>query len=353
MKQILDKLIFLFCALIPLLASSPLITPAVLFLCVLIILSIDELLDSLRFSYTIFLAGTAASFFLPELLFFLPALAYPLSLKKRTPVLLLFLLPAALSPLRKENPAVFFLLPFLFFLSFLLCDRQRQFSRVSADLIKLRDTDKEEQLSLREQAYTLIENQDAKIKIATLQERARIAREIHDNVGHLLSRSLLQVGAMLAVNRQDESLLLLKESLDDAMQGIRSSVHDLRDDAVDLETSARQILSGCTGYRTSFEYDIAPEVPLPVVYCFLAVTKEALSNITKHSNADTIRVSMKEYTSLYQLSIADNGTNAELPQGSSGMGLENMQTRAAALNGTLRFFIQGGFHLFVSIPKEH
>ncbi|MCH5273360.1 MAG: sensor histidine kinase [Lachnospiraceae bacterium] len=353
MKQILDKLIFLLCGLILLLSSSFSLTPVVLFLCAFIVLSADELLDSLKFSYAVFLAGTAVSFFLPELLFFLPALAYPLSLKRQTPVLLLFLLPAVTSPFRKESLSGFSLLLVLFFLSLLLSDRQRQLSRVSADLIKLRDTDKEEQLSLLEQAHTLIENQDAKIKIATLQERARIAREIHDNVGHLLSRSLLQVGAMLTVNKQDESLLLLKESLDDAMQGIRSSVHDLRDDAMDLETSARRILSDYTDYRTSFEYDIAPEVPLPVVYCFLAVTKEALSNITKHSNADAIRISMKEYTSLYQLSVADNGTNAVLPQDNSGMGLENMQTRVTSLNGTIRFFVQGGFHIFVSIPKEH
>ncbi|MGN1083874.1 MAG: sensor histidine kinase, partial [Lachnospiraceae bacterium] len=95
------------------------------------------------------------------------------------------------------------------------------------------------------------------------------------------------------------------------------------------------------------------EVPVPVMYCFLTITKEALSNITRHSNADAIRISMKEYTSLYQLSIADNGTNASLPQNSSGMGLENMQARVASLNGTIRFSVQGGFHIFVSLPKEH
>lgn len=41
------------------------------------------------------------------------------------------------------------------------------------------------------------------MRLATLNERNRIAREIHDNVGHLLSRSLLQVGALQVVNRDE------------------------------------------------------------------------------------------------------------------------------------------------------
>lgn len=360
MKQIWDKLILLFCGLLLLLTStsfSP--APIVLLLFTLILLSLDELLDSLWFSYVIFIAGTVLSFFFPELLFFLPSLTYPLAVKHKTPLILLFLLPASASLLASaalpagEPLESFFALLVLFFFSLFLGSRQCQLEDAVRKLIKLRDTDREEALSLQKQAHTLIEHQDAKIKIATLQERTRIAREIHDNVGHLLSRSLLQVGALLTVNKNDEALLALKESLDDAMKGIRSSVHDLRDDALDLETSMKHLLSGYTNYRISFDYDIAPELPPPVTYCFLSITKEALSNIAKHSNADAVHISMKEYTSLYRLSIADNGTNASLPQISSGMGLENMQARAASLNGTIRFSTQSGFHIFVSLPKDH
>jgi len=326
--------------------------PIVLLLCVFILLAFEELVSRLPFSYGLFGAGVFLSFFLPDVLCFLPVLAYPLCAKRRTPLLFLSLLPLLVSGLLWNTPATGFLILFLLCTSLFLSDRERQLTQVSSDFINLRDADKEEQLSLQEKAQTLIENQDAGIKIATLQERTRIAREIHDNVGHLLSRSLLQVGAMLTVKKGDESLLLLKESLDAAMQGIRSSVHDLRDDALDLETSTRQLLSDYTTYQTHLEYDIAPELPVPITYCFLTITKEALSNITKHSNGDTIRISMKEYTSLYCLSIADNGTNATLPENSSGMGLDNMQARVSALKGTIRFSTQDGFHIFVSIPKE-
>ena len=352
MRGIVDKVILLFFCLVLLLTTAPTVTPIVLFLCVFIALAAEELLSSLSFSYGLFGLGVLLSIILPDLLFFLPVLCYPLCVKKPTPVLLVSLLPIIRAFFTFYSVATCFLILFLLSVALLLSYRERQLGRTASDLIKLRDSDTEEKLSLKEQAQTLIENQDAGIKIATLQERTRIAREIHDNVGHLLSRSILQVGAMLTVKKDDESLLLLKESLDAAMQGIRSSVHDLRDDALDLETSAKQLLADYTSYRTSFEYDIAPELPVAITYCFLTITKEALANITKHSNADTIRISMKEYTSMYGLSIADNGTDIRIPEGNTGMGLENMQARVSALNGTIRFSTQNGFHIFVSVPKD-
>ncbi len=352
MRGIVDKLILLFFGLVLLLTTEPTVTPIILLLCVFITLAADELVSSLSFSYGLFGIGVLLSFFLPDLLFFLPVLCYPLCVKRPTPVLLVSLLPVIRSFFTFDEIATCFLILFLLSVALLLSYRERQYAGMSADYIALRDSDTEERLTLQEQAQTLIENQDAGIKIATLQERTRIAREIHDNVGHLLSRSILQVGAMLTVKKDDESLLLLKESLDSAMQGIRSSVHDLRDDALDLETSTRQIFADYTAYRTHFEYDIAPELPVAITYCFLTITKEALANIVKHSNADTIRISMKEYTSLYRLSIADNGTDIRIPDGNTGMGLENMQARVSALKGTIRFSTQNGFHIFASIPKE-
>ncbi|MBQ8315429.1 MAG: hypothetical protein IJ427_03750 [Lachnospiraceae bacterium] len=353
MRGIIDKLILLFFGLVLLLTAEATVTPIILLLCVFITLAADELVSSLSFSYGLFGIGVLLSFFLPDLLFFLPVLCYPLCVKRPTPVLLVSLLPVIRSFFTFDEIATCFLILFLLSVALLLSYRERQYAGMSSAYISLRDSDTEEKLTLQEQAQTLIENQDAGIKIATLQERTRIAREIHDNVGHLLSRSILQVGAMLTVKKDDESLLLLKESLDAAMQGIRSSVHDLRDDALDLETSARQILADYTSYRTYFEYDIAPELPVAITYCFLTITKEALANITKHSNADTIRISMKEYTSLYRLSIADNGTDIKIPEGNTGMGLENMQARVSALKGTIRFSAQNGFHIFVSIPKDN
>ena len=57
---------------------------------------------------------------------------------------------------------------------------------------------------LSEKNKNLLIQQEQEVRIATLNERNRIAREIHDNVGHLLSSALLQIGAIQAIFTQEE-----------------------------------------------------------------------------------------------------------------------------------------------------
>ena len=56
---------------------------------------------------------------------------------------------------------------------------------------------------LQEKNKNLMEKQDYEIYLATLRERNRIAREIHDNVGHMLSRSILQMGALITIHKEE------------------------------------------------------------------------------------------------------------------------------------------------------
>ena len=79
----------------------------------------------------------------------------------------------------------------------LLAARTGRNARLEGELIRLRDTSTELNMALKEKNRNLLEKQDNEIYLATLKERNRIAREIHDNVGHMLSRSILQMGALL------------------------------------------------------------------------------------------------------------------------------------------------------------
>ena len=100
---------------------------------------------------------------------------------------------------------------------------------------------------MHERNQALIEKQNADIHAATLSERNRIAREIHDNVGHMLTRSLLQVGALKVIagdDSLDEPLTELQNTLNTAMTNVRTSVHDLHDDAIDLESTLWEIKIG-------------------------------------------------------------------------------------------------------------
>ena len=90
-------------------------------------------------------------------------------------------------------------------LSLFLAVRTQKLENMREKFKKLRDDSTELNLLLNKKNRYLMEKQETEIHLATLKERNRIAREIHDNVGHMLSRSILQLGALKALNH-DSSL---------------------------------------------------------------------------------------------------------------------------------------------------
>ena len=220
----------------------------------------------------------------------------------------------------------------------------------------IRDEAVEKNSILSEKNKYLAANQEKEIHIATLSERNRIAREIHDNVGHLLSRSILQLGAIMAIHKGEAvetQLLPLKETLDGAMNNIRESVHDLHKDSFDIKEAAENLLSDLTDCHTQLTCDISMNADKEVKYAFLTILKEAVTNIQKHSNATKVTVILNELEEYYQLLIEDNGTiNGNINHTKAGIGLRNMEERIHALQGIITFSTRQGFRIFISIPKK-
>lgn len=327
---------------------------------------------------------------LPELLYFLPVLFYDCAMERRAwiifgsvPLLTLyyrggaraafFMGKGAQSAFWYVDGGQIMLQGFGIWVVFLaaavvLGRRTGRMEQLEHEMIRLRDTSTELNLVLREKNKSLIEKQDYEIYLATLRERNRIAREIHDNVGHMLSRSILQVGALTTVHKEEPlhgQLASVNETLDQAMNSIRESVHDLHDDAIDLRQAVTEATRAVNeNYQVTIDYDMTPEIPRNVKYCFIATVKEAVSNILKHSNGDRIVVILREHPGFYQLTVEDNGTTggsvrSEMPEagcqrgpsGGKGIGISNMRERVEALHGTFRIHREKGFQIFISIPK--
>lgn len=239
-------------------------------------------------------------------------------------------------------------------LSVLLGWRTQQWENWVQTAHQQHDQASELQQKLTQRNRQLQTAQNDAVLMATLQERNRIAREIHDNVGHMLTRALLQTGA-LAVCVKEEPLkaavAALQETLDSAMTSIRSSVHKLHDDAIPLEKSVQDCLQPLKDtYHITLTYDSSEQVPSVIKLCLLGVLKESLSNVVKHSNGDSIQIVLREHPAFYQLSITDNGTGSHLQQ--TGIGLETMRDRAEQVNGLIRFYAKKeSFRVFLSIPK--
>ena len=324
-----------------------------------------------------------ACFFLPELIYFLPIIFYDCAMERRLWIFYGAAPICASYYVNNQQMSVQELMLWIVLLgiAIVLGRRTGRLEFLETEMIRLRDTSTELNLVLREKNKNLMEKQDYEIYLATLRERNRIAREIHDNVGHMLSRSILQIGALTTIHKEEplhEQLGVVNETLNQAMNSIRESVHDLHDDSIDL----RQAITDATRemqerYHMTIDYDMSPEVPRNVKYCFITTIKEAMSNIVKHSNADKITLILREHPGFYQLTVEDNGGTKNLgdeatsvlaeesaaSQGKlgvagttrkerEGIGLSNMRERVEALHGTFRIHRERGFRIFISIPKQ-
>lgn len=293
-------------------------------------------------------------FFISEISVFLPFLCYVFFYRRQYIIPYLYIMPMILY-LHRYPASVNILIFPLTGLCFYFAWQNRRRNELQQLVNTLRDNSVENEMIFRKTNAQLISSQNDQIYIATLKERNRIAREIHDSVGHMLSRSILQVGALLAICK-DETLQPhlenLKGTLNEAMNSIRNSVHDLHDESIDLKNALSGIIDNFTFCPVQFECEISRTLPREVKYCFLAIVKEALNNVMKHSNATKVRITVKEHPGFYQLLIEDNGTNIPaLSEEPSGIGLSNMRERVNAAHGILHISTDNGFRIFISIPK--
>lgn len=299
--------------------------------------------------------------FYPSLLIFFPLIAYGVFYQNSTAVLLTWILPLSMKADAYEPRSLFVILLGVILAGW-LCRKSMRYLKLTEESRKLRDDSTERTLLLTEKNRNLIEKQDAETYSAILKERNRIAREIHDNVGHLLSRTLIMVGALKTINKEENlrvPLMQLEESLSTAMNSIRESIHDLHDESINLEEVLSGLIQEFEFCPVRLVYDMGVRIPQSVKYCFVAIVKEALVNVRKHSNATEVKITARSHPAMYQLIIKDNGTAGSMfsladgsVQADRGIGLKNMKERVRILNGNFQIISDRGFCIFITVPRK-
>jgi len=288
----------------------------------------------------------------PQFLVFLPLICYDVFVTKEQLFSLLVFIPFV-SNFNQSSITLGVMIILLLMLSYLIKFRSQSFSEMKFEFNNYRDNSKELSNLLKKKNSDLMEAQDHEINVATLNERNRIAMEIHDNVGHLLSRCLLQIGAIMAINKDAHlkgNLSSVKDTMSQAMDTIRNSVHNLHKEAIDLYSQINGLITDFTFCTIHLDYDLSDNIDIKLKYCFIAIIKEALSNIIKHSCATEVSVALREHPALYQLIIQDNGpVNDYNPD--NGIGLTNISDRVSTFNGNIHINAENGFKIFISIPK--
>ena len=354
MERLIDKGIVAACCLTAFLALPINEFTVGGYLVALAIAALGEALPRL-WRLVVALAYMVAALVLPELAAFLPLIAYDCMREDVWPARFVWAVPLA-AAMRAWEPLLWLVVILFCVVSSVLSWRTTSLAMEREHFRKLRDDAHEASAALEARNRDLQEARDLTAQVATLAERGRIAREIHDNVGHLLTRAIMQVEALKVVHASDPQLVGefdgVATTLNEAMQTVRASVHDLRDEATDPRRLMQLALDGCGVEQVALEYEVN-ELPDNVARCFVSIVREAATNTVKHSDATSIEVQVREYPGLYQLVVQDNGTGGDARKpADAGMGLQAMDDRVRALGGTLRTGWQnGGFRVFASVPK--
>ncbi len=201
--------------------------------------------------------------------------------------------------------------------------------------------------------------------LAAVQERNRIAREIHDSLGHALTNLNIQLQTVgkLWQHDQDTARTFLEQAQKlgkVAMQEVRQSVHSLRADAEEetsLERAIVQLLedfrSG-TGVPISHSIQIEKVLPPQTVKTIYRIVQESLTNICKYASASEVKLNLRVGEEEVYLTIEDNGIGFDPEQQKSGFGLRGMKERVAALCGELEIDTapNRGCRITVTIPLQ-
>ncbi len=194
---------------------------------------------------------------------------------------------------------------------------------------------------------------------ATLQERNRIAREIHDGLGHILAAQTIQINnALLFWQSHDKALTFVKQAKQlgsEALQEIRRSVSVLRSNPLQgqsLEFAIEKLLKDfqhTTGIEPSYKTYLPLPLPTEVSTAFYRVVQESLTNIGKHAQATAVTVQLYQQAGILYLAIEDNGKGFNPIQNTTGFGLQGMRERATMLGGQFNLSSQPGTGCRISV----
>ena len=263
---------------------------------------------------------------------------------------------------RVPGTPVLALVPVICALAALLALRTTEEETTRARLHAMRDDLREKVLALQDANARLLRAQDHELRAAALSERTRIAREIHDGVGHVLTRLLLRVKALQVTHRDEPGvvadLATLDSDLGEALDSMRRSVHALSEEGEELATSLNLLGSRCGIAKVDVDCSTQTEPPPAVARCVVAVVREALTNAARHGRAASARVAVTDYPAFWQVTVDNDGVVPPRDEplvdggGNTGLGLRSMTERVEALGGRVRITPRPRFTVFATIPRD-
>ncbi len=182
------------------------------------------------------------------------------------------------------------------------------------------------------------------------RERERIAKEIHDDLGPLMSTIKLYVNELesedMSPEEKSEFLSYINEILDEAIRSTRTISNNLTPRVIIDFGLIRAVESFCKKVNLSQKINIVYEASIDerfdqtIELVLYRVITELLNNSIKHARAEKIEIYLEKFDNILQLTYMDNGIGFDLDKvlnsDTSGMGLKNIISRLKSINGTYR-----------------
>ncbi|MEW9702119.1 sensor histidine kinase [Paenibacillus sp. SI8] len=223
----------------------------------------------------------------------------------------------------------------------------------------------EKLLAENQRQYQLIHEQNNALEqyanqieqLTLLEERNRMARELHDTVGHTFTSVIMGMDAVsylieAAPEKAKEKLDVLRNVTRNGLEEVRSSIHQMVPSGDDMLLSQQLTrlaneFALHTGTKICFktngnEFEISKQTKLSLIRCL----QESLTNAKRHGRANSVEISLTYGDHEVSLRIEDDGIGTE--QLRAGFGINAMQERISALQGTLQVSSASGQGTIVS-----
>ena len=197
--------------------------------------------------------------------------------------------------------------------------------------------------------------------IAEDRERKRIARDLHDSVGHALTGVIAGVDAAkvlidLNPEKAKEQLTKVSQVVKQGLEGIRAALNKLRPGALEnytLQAALKKMLSEyseLSQMKFDFQYEWgSAEFEKTTEDVIFRIVEESVTNALRHGHASQVSIHFLVNKN-YQILIKDNGSGCSKIK--PGFGLTQMKERVAIIGGHIEFKSGDGFEIKVEIPKE-
>ena len=183
-------------------------------------------------------------------------------------------------------------------------------------------------------------------ELAVIEERNRLARDLHDSAKQKAFAALAQLGATRGILRYDASAAATHlEEAENLVYEVIQELTFLIQEMYPLALKEKGLVTALREYiyewenRTDIQADLRVEggqpLPLQTEQAIYRIVQESLANVSRHSKAERVEIAVCYTPDAIQVSIMDNGQGFDVNQKPTGVGLQSMRERAAMIGGEI------------------